>query len=95
MQALTVTLLTDFEHPGETEEITVTTCTKDQTRWEMHAAKRDWPSQTKIPTVYATFMAWSALKRANRTELDFEDFANTVEGVQADITEVNPTRTGA
>ena len=87
--------VTLVQHPddGTDRQITVATDNRDRIRWELTSARQHWPDPTAAPTLWATFLAWSAMKRAGDTRLDFEAFSDTVLMVEADAVSVGPTRT--
>lgn len=43
-------------------------------QWDLTAAKRKWPKPTDAPSMWATFLAWDALVRADIYAGKWEDF---------------------
>lgn len=91
MQALIVTIVTDLID-GEAREYDVATDNRDLIRWDLRRGKEGWPKQTDAPTLFAVFMAWSALTRTGRLTTDFEAFAQAVPYATARLDDVDPTR---
>lgn len=96
MQSLTVTIATDLID-GTMREIDVRTDNRDSIRWDLRRGKEKWPPQTDAPTLFATFMAWSALTRTGEIAVPFEEFVDHTPYATARLDEVDPTRaaTGA
>lgn len=68
-QFVTVTLIDEAEVSAEIRN-------PDRVRWDMTAAKHNWPSFQDSPFLGMTFLAWAALKRTGQYAGKWEDFSN-------------------
>ena len=66
-QFVTVTLIDETEVSAEIRN-------PDRVRWDMTAAKHNWPSFQDSPFLGMTFLAWAALKRTGEYAGKWEDF---------------------
>lgn len=66
-QFVTVTLIDEAEVSAEIRN-------PDRVRWDMTAAKHNWPSFQDSPFLGMTFLAWAALKRTGQYAGKWEDF---------------------
>lgn len=69
-QFVTVTLSDDREVSAEIRN-------PDRVRWDITAAKQNWPSFQDSPFLGMTFLAWAALKRTGEYVGKWEDFRDT------------------
>lgn len=101
-----IAVLIEVAGQAEPVEHTVQTDNRDAVAWDMTRGKKGWPQMGDAPMLWATFVAWSALRRQKLIDLSIDDFlaaciaANVVdaEGNEAeDVAEaagVDPTQTG-
>ena len=78
---------------GTTREIAVATDNRDRIKWDLYRSRSKWPMPTDAPSLWATFLAWSALRRTGATAQDFEAFSETVVAADAEAVDVDPTPT--
>lgn len=63
---------------GQAVEMLVAVRNANTTAWELHAAKKGWPSQSVAPILALTWQAWHALRRAGDTDQMFDAFNDSV-----------------
>lgn len=55
----------------------------DRNKFGQVARRRKWPSMSDDYNLFMTFVAWHALRREGRTNLDYEAFEATCETVDS------------
>lgn len=69
-----VTVLLETPGSDDLTEITVQTDNRDSVRWDLTRAAEKWPPTSEAAMLWATFMAWSALKRNGHDLGKFTEF---------------------
>lgn len=67
---LTVTLNNGEQHSVEPNNI-------DRLKWDLNRQKQGWPSMEEAPFIGMTFLAWSAMRRANLYTASWKDFSES------------------
>jgi len=76
---------------GTTE--TAITDNRDWVAYDLTRPKRQWPSFEDAPFVGTTFLAWSALRRAGKTQLKLDEFLEQATDVtMGEAVEIDPTQ---
>ncbi|AWY04761.1 tail assembly chaperone [Gordonia phage Emperor] len=85
---------------SNSEPIEVETTNPDRVRWDMTAAKHNWPKFTDAPFLGLTFLAWAALRRTGGYDGTWEQFSETdcldieADDPEAGEVEPDPTQSG-
>lgn len=76
MTLITPKVIVTLEQPGTDayKEITVQTDNRDAVRWDMLRSRKKWPAGSDAPMLWMTVLAWSALKRSDEIDGEFEAF---------------------
>ena len=90
LKRIICTVISDLLGPDPVEVITDN---RDRIAWELSRSRERWPKPEEAPTLWATFIAWHALKRTGRLTCDFDSFNTQTSDVQATAEDVDPTRT--
>ncbi|EGT5591771.1 hypothetical protein ACL1C4_07685 [Corynebacterium striatum] len=65
---------------GERQEARVTTA--DRIKYDFERSRRKWPNAAEAPFLALAYWAYAALIRTKQTELDFDDWCETVEDTE-------------
>ena len=79
---------------GILTEMTVETDNRDRIRWELACKREKWPTPTEAPFLWATYLAYAALKRSGElpSGMTFEEFSDATSHAEAAAVDVDPTQ---
>lgn len=72
------------EDGGRLREFQVRVDNRDYLRWDMTAPRQRWGKAADSPFLFATFLCWSAAKRAGEFAGSFEEFQTVCLETQAE-----------
>lgn len=107
LTAPAVRVLIEQDGTADFLEYDVQTDNRDAVAWDMTRGKKSWPQMQDAPMLWATFVAWSALRRSSVITLNVDDFLSkcvqaqiitpdgeAVDASTADQVAVDPTQPG-
>lgn len=78
---------------GEPAAITVRTDNRDRIAWDLARGRQKWPQAQDAPSLWATHIAYTALRRTGEITCTFEEFSDATTSVEPEVIDVDPTRT--
>ena len=73
------------------DPIEVATDNRDRVAWDLYRSRTKLPTATDAPSLWATFIAWNALKRSGQISATFDEFTAATSAVEAEARPVDPT----
>lgn len=82
----------ETEALGSPQTIDVETDNRDRVAWDLARTRNKWPSAPEVPSLWATFLAWNALRRTGQPVGEFEQFNDHTTTADAEAVDVDPTQ---
>ena len=78
---------------GALAAVTVRTDNRDRIAWDLARGRNKWPQAQEAPSLWATHIAYTALRRAGEVSCSFEEFSEATVSAEPEVIDVDPTRT--